>query len=185
MSKMFVSPRKFFFQGTNGRTIEFLPGVPVEVHPTVQHEVMRHGIMPVDGDTTQVASEDVTYRPFTVKGDLRSAIVLRVIDMVKKANVTADFDAGGRPKTEKIEELAGFRVLAAERNKAWAAYQTLAAEESDLPTAPNLDRWFEAKDAETADEIAVLAKELGLPGDLSDRSVKEGRKALMQTIAGG
>lgn len=114
----FVMMRDRTVTSTLGHSIEFKKGVPTHVPKPLWAEVQAQGAVPEDE-----LPEEVVKRPNepTETVDRLNAIV-KVIGEMVAANNRDDFTAAGLPHTKVLSDKLGWKVEAAERDKAFDAF---------------------------------------------------------------
>lgn len=114
----FIMQRDRVVYCDSGHVVAFKKGEPVYVPPPAHQSVMAVGAMPVDEDFS-LAGADAPPVIKHVGGDDRKAAVFSAFAQLVKRNARGDFDAGGKPTTKLVAQLAGFEIDAKERNTLW------------------------------------------------------------------
>ena len=158
------SLRKFTLRTTKGHCIQFEARTPRLVPRAVVQDAMAVGCVPVNKEDTPFL-EDESKAKVEYDKPLRRAVLFIALDALVKENETKNFDGGGNPKEEILEEMTGIVVQKKEIGRLMNEYRTCVATGSELPSHPEAEAVYCIVQAESKDELLQLAKAAGYPED--------------------
>lgn len=178
--------RPYTLRTKAGHTIRFEPDKPVQVPDNIVAEALAVNILPVEGAALTDTDADAPVQRTNISGVLRDALALKVIDDMVKENDPEQFDAGGRPKTNVINQAAGLDLSASERNVYWDKYRTIKSAGEDLPTHKALAPVLEIQYLSTPKDIAGYAEGVGVTdAALRGRSIRAQKQVLLNAVIRG
>lgn len=178
--------RPYTLRTKAGHTIRFEPGKPVQVPDNIVAQALAVNILPVDGAAITDTDADQPVQRASITGVLRDALALKIIDDMVKENDSEQFDAGGRPKTNFINQAAGLDLAATERNVYWDKYRTLKSSNEDLPAHKALAPVLEIQYLSTPKDIAEYADGIGVSDAmLKGRSLRQQKQVLLNAVIRG
>lgn len=121
----YVANRDFTAYTNKGFVIHFKKDEPKYVPPLVREEMLAHGVLPVDGDLPIREEEEKTAEPL---GEDRLNKIYEGVLKVIETNEPKDFTAGGVPREDAFNRVAGFPAARREINAAYKKY--LASQQS-------------------------------------------------------
>lgn len=126
-AREYVLDRNYTIASVFGHRIVFRSGVPVGVPSELEHEALRIGAKPVDGQAAPVIvdDEELSSRVKNSGPDdpvARKKQIATAIGALQKANQRNDFTAAGRPKVSAMARVLGYEIDAKELDKVWADY---------------------------------------------------------------
>ena len=122
---MYVANRDVIVPTDYGHMLSFKKGKAVYVPPLVREEVLKYGVLPVEGEIP--VPEEVEQPPEPI-GEERNRRIREAIKIVVERNDSGDFTAGGVPKEAVIIKEAGFRVARREINAQYLEMNAQAQE---------------------------------------------------------
>lgn len=181
MSLTMVAPRNYTLRTTSGHTIKFRADVPQEVPDNIINEALAVNILPVDNNALKVRDATANgVQKVSIGGALRSALVLRALADIARENDSANFDGGGRPKTNVVNDRCGLGITAKERSDFWDQYRQITANGEDLPTHKNLDNVLAIQSLNTPSDFREYATLLEVPVEqLNGLSLREQKQLLL------
>ena len=181
MPTMMKAPRNYTLRTKTGHVIRFEGGVPKSVPDNLVSAALAVNILPInndevpDGDTNAGGVQRVT-----ISGILRDALLLRTIHDLVRENETDNFDGGGRPKVNVINDRCGLGISAKERSEAWDKYRELIANGEDLPTHKAMDTVLTVQALTMPHDIKEYATLLDVPEKtLTGLSLREQKQVLL------
>jgi hypothetical protein len=176
-----VAPRNYTLRTTSGHTIKFIADTPQEVPDIIVNEALAVNILPVDNAAMKVHDDSAQgVQKVTIGGALRVALALRAIADIARENDPANFDGGGRPKTNVVNDRCGLSLSAKERSDFWDQYRQIKTNGEDLPTHKSLDNVLAIQSLNTPSDFKEYAELLGVDvSRLSGMSLREQKQLLL------
>jgi len=181
MPTMMIAPRNYTLRTKTGHVIRFEGGKPKLVPDNLVSAALAVNILPVanadvpDGDTSAGGVQRVQ-----ISGILRDAILMRTIHDLVRENDTENFDGGGRPKVNIINDRCGLSISAKERSEAWDKYRELTMNGEDLPTHKAMDTVLTVQALTLPHDIKEYATLLEVPEKaLMGLSLREQKQVLL------
>ena len=117
---LMVHVRKFTMHTLSGHSIGFQgPSKPVPVPPAAVQEALSRGAAPKDEvdmpDLSGEKPDRLERAAAEPQGEERKTLIVEAMKDLVGMNNAADFDSNGVPKANKVSDIVGFRVPAAER----------------------------------------------------------------------
>jgi hypothetical protein len=121
---MFVANRSVTIETSKGYVYKFKKDVPMYVAPLVREEMLKYGVLPVEGELPVTTEAEKPAEPI---GQARLEAIDLAIRAVCAKNDPKDFTGAGVPREDAMVREAGFRMARREINKAflkWKSSQT-------------------------------------------------------------
>lgn len=117
----YVLNRNFTLSNTKG-TITFEKGVPTNVPPYMEMDVVGIGAEAADGNTPSLVPVDAEQvdKP---EGEDRKGQMFVAFEMLVERNESKDFTGSGVPTVKAVEAILGFDVERSEVLGAWAEFK--------------------------------------------------------------
>jgi hypothetical protein len=181
MSLEMVAPRNYTLRTKSGHTIKFLADQPKLVPDDIVQEALAVNILPTDNKALTTRDDSAAgVQKVQIGGLLRSALVIRAIADIARENDAANFDGGGRPKTNVLNDRCGLGLSAKERSDYWDQYRQLKANGEDLPTHKSLDMVLAVQSLNTPSDFKEYAALLEVPSEkLAGLSLREQKQILL------
>lgn len=162
MSVKMVCARHYTLRTTSGHVIRFEPNKPIDVPDSVVSEAMAVNILPVEGQELTQGASDAVVKHVSITGVLRDTLALRAMEEMARDNDPEDFDAGGRPKVNNVNQRAGLSLSASERNTYWDKYRAMKSNGEDLPNHKAAATVMEIQYLSTPKDMREYAQALGV-----------------------
>jgi hypothetical protein len=178
-----ICPRDYTLRTKLGHVIRFEAGVPTPVPQAAYAEALAKNIVPAKRPDDDTPVFGMVHAEIT--GSLRDAMIYGAVDELVKRNQSEDFTGGGVPKAVSITAAIGIPVSATEVSRYWTNYREMVAENTELPSHPNVEvvRELQALSTRKQMEDFVEEHDLKLPAT-KGKSLKELKSLLLHAIIG-
>lgn len=181
MPTLMKAPRNYTLRTKTGHVIRFEGGKPKQVPDDLVSAALAVNILPVDN--ADVPDADVTaggVQRVVISGQLREAILMHTIHDLVRENEMDNFDGGGRPKVNVINDRCGLGISAKERSESWDKYRELIANGEDLPKHKAMDTVLTVQAMTMPHDIKEYATLLDVPEkSLTGLSLREQKQVLL------
>lgn len=167
---------------TSGAVIRFKAETPTYVPPNAVSAATARGCVMVD-EKDRTFNEDLQRSKVDFTGELRQSLLFLGLDSVMKGNLPKNFDGGGVPTAQAIEDLVGFPVAASEVPPIFQLWHQVSegATYEVHPNATQVQRVLEADKATLKEIAAELEFE---EKQYKSLTVKELHKLLLTKLSG-
>lgn len=178
-----ICSRDYTLRTKLGHTIRFVAGEPTSVPESAYAEAIAKNIVPAQRPSDDKPAFGMVHAEIT--GTLRDAMIYGAIDELVKRNQTEDFTGGGVPKAAAITDAIGIPISSGEVGRYWTNYREMVAENSDLPSHPQVEVVRELQALSTRKQMEEFASEhdIRLP-NTKGKSVKELKSVLLHQVIG-
>lgn len=176
-----VAPRNYTLRTKSGHTVKFVANEPKMVPDFIVQEALAVNILPTNNKDVETIDDSAAgVQKVQIGGPLRSALILRAIADIARENDSANFDGGGRPKTNVVNDRCGLGITAKERSEFWDQYRQIQANGEDMPTHKNLDTVLAVQSLNTPSDFKEYAALLEVPvAKLNGLSLREQKQLLL------
>jgi hypothetical protein len=180
MTVMMVCPRDYTLRSTQGHTIAFKADEPTPVPDSMYQEALSKNILPAKVPRGEEAAQGLAHAEIT--GTLRDALVFDAIETLVKRNNVEDFGGGG-PKAAALARETGIQLSAKETAKFYDRYKQLKAENSELPSHPNVELVRELQGLSTRKQLEAFALDIGVEiPETKGKALSEVKSTLLYAI---
>ena len=159
MTVMMVCPRDFTLRSTLGYTIAFKANEPTPVPDAMYQEALSKNILPAKVPAGEEAAHDMAHAEIT--GTLRDALIFDAIETLVKRNNVEDFGGAG-PKAAALTRETGIQLSAKETSNYYTRYKQIKAENTELPSHPNVELVRELQGLSTRKQLEAFAVDIGV-----------------------
>jgi hypothetical protein len=159
MSVLMVCPRDYTLRTTLGHTIAFKADEPTPVPDSAYQEALSKNILPAKVPRGEGAAFEMAHAEIT--GTLRDALVFDAIETLVKRNNVEDFGGGG-PKAAALARETGIQLSSREAANYYTRYKQIKAENSELPSHPNVELVRELQGLTTRKQLEAFATDIGV-----------------------